>query len=320
MTTTVLTDEAAQLAVSVRAVTAEWALPAAGLSAADSTDFRQHWDAIDELGWTGILDDVDCTSLERLSASADLIDAAGSVVRELARAGIAAPLRQTLVARAAAHEPIASDAIVVDAHAVGVWAPIATVRVDPSGGVHAHTPDYGSTCDIAGRPIARFDSTTTGSAWTPLTVLAQFLLVQEIAGAAEGAIEECRAYVSSRVQFGRPLVKLPAVAQQLGQLTIAQLQLDEAVRVFGRRLRSDSPERIHFAATAARTLACDLAGEIATQTHQLHGALGITAEATLRHRTVLLWADQDEGVSGRSWGLDTVPTTEAELWAFTDPV
>ena len=254
-----------------------------------------------------------------MARSAELIDAAGAVVYELGRVGVALPLRQTLIARAAARDPIATAEIVVDAHAHGVWAPVATMYVDAAGIAHRRMPQPAANCDIAGRPVIRHDDVVSPIGQAPIGVLAQFLLVQEIAGAARGAIEQSRQYVSSRIQFGRALSTLPAVAQQLGQLTITQLQLDEAVRLFGYRLRVGSENRTRFAATAARTLARDVAGTTATQAHQLHGALGITQEATLRHRTVLLWADQDEGLSARTWGVQTLPDSEIDLWTYTDP-
>ncbi|QSE84596.1 acyl-CoA dehydrogenase family protein [Rhodococcus koreensis] len=318
MSTTILTDEAAQLAEIVADVVTTWELPVAGGLVSEAEHFHEQWKVAEELGWTTILDDVDCTSFEALAGSAELIDAAAAATRALAHAGAALPVRQTLVARALAVQPTAPGQIVVSAHSFGVWDPIATVVVGADGTTEARAVPGSVDRDVAGRPLHRTDP-PEDLGDRPDGVLAQFLLVHEIAGAASGAIEQARAYVSSRVQFGRPLIKLPAVAQELGRLTIAQLQLDEAIAEFARRLHTADPERIRFAATAARALAGDVASDVATQAHQLHGALGLTADATLRHRTLLLWADRDEGLHQRSWGGHTLPTREVDLWSLSEP-
>ncbi|MFC9362489.1 acyl-CoA dehydrogenase family protein [Rhodococcus sp. NPDC057014] len=318
MSTTILTDEGAQLAATVADVAATWVLPVAGGLVSEAEHFHDQWKVAEELGWTTILDEVDCTSFEGLTESADLIDAAAAVIRTLAHAGAALPVRQTLVARALASEPIPTGPVVVSAHSFGVWDPIATVFVDSDGTTQDWAAQGSVDRDVAARPLHRpGDLEDLGD--RPDGVLAQFLLVQEIAGAASGAIEQARAYVSSRVQFGRPLIKLPAVAQELGRLTIAQRQLDEAIAEFARRLHTASPDRIRFAATAARALAGEVASDVATQTHQLHGSLGLTADATLRHRTLLLWADRDEGLYQRSWGVHTLPHREVDLWSLSQP-
>ena len=44
-----------------------------------------------------------------------------------------------------------------------------------------------------------------------VTDIAELLLLQEILGAAEGAVAEARRYVTERFQFGRPLIKIPAI-------------------------------------------------------------------------------------------------------------
>ena len=318
MSTTILTDEAAQLAATVAEVAATWQLPDAGGLVSETEHFHDQWKVAEELGWTTILDDVDCTSFEALAESVDLIDAAAAVIRTLAHAGAALPVRQALVARALASEPVTTGPVVVSAHSFGVWDPIATVFVHGDGTTEDRAAQGSVDRDVAGRPLHRTDP-PEDLGDRPDGVLAQFLLIQEIAGAARGAGEQARAYASTRVQFGRPLIKLPAVAQELGRLTIAQRQLDGAIAEFARRLHTVDPERIRFAATAARALAGEVASDVAAQAHQLHGALGLTADATLRHRTLLLWADRDEGLHQRSWGVHTLPTREVDLWSLSQP-
>ncbi|MFC9763456.1 acyl-CoA dehydrogenase family protein [Rhodococcus jostii] len=318
MSTTILTDEAAQLAATVADVVSTWGLPDTGRLVSETEYFHAQWKTAEELGWTSILDDVDCTSFEGLAQSAELVDAAGAVTRALAHAGAALPVRQTLLARSLARQPIATGHIVVSPHSFGVWDPVATAFVGADGTTRDLPTSRPADRDVAARPVYRIDRPDAPGD-RPDGVLAQFLLVQEIAGAAHGAIEQARTYVMSRVQFGRPLIKLPAVAQELGRLTIAQVQLDEAIREFARRLQEGSPERIRFAAIAARALASEVASDVAAHAHQLHGALGLTADATLRRRTLLLWADRDEGLHQRNWGVHSLPRCEIDLWSLSRP-
>ena len=114
-------------------------------------------------------------------------------------------------------------------------------------------------------------------------------------GSAWGAYELTRRYVTEREQFGAPLIKIPAVSTSLAQMAVrirfAQSALDRATTVCAddntpapRRFGAVSAARISTAATA--TL-------VARTSHQLHGAVGITAEYGLHRYTSKLWALRD---------------------------
>lgn len=304
---------------AVSRTVADWTRPRAGAALTTTPAFRHHWEAAVALGWTGILDEGDPTAAATL-ADRELLDAACGAVTALARTGFALPLRQTLVARYAAVTPLPVEAIAVHPTAHGLWQPAATVLVAADGTVSTvGAPQDGgpnTLIDLAGRPYAPV-SETPGAVHHRVTECAQLLLLQEILGAAEGAVREARHYVTQRVQFGRPLIAIPAIRTIVGELEVSLRQLRTAVGEARYRSRNGDERSLAFALMTAREVASTVATEVAGTAHQLHGAMGITEEAGLHWCTRLLWADRDEGLATRDWGLDALPADEAELWAFT---
>ncbi|RVU23250.1 hypothetical protein EOT10_19795 [Streptomyces antnestii] len=310
---------------AVREVVTHLPRPRAGKDLTRTDAFRAQWNTAVELGWTGILDDADFTD-PGSPESRELLDAACGAVTALARAGFALPLRQTLVARYATAEALPADAIAVHPTAYGVWEPAATALVAADGTVSM--PVDGGTADevdLAGRPYRLMYEMGEGGDEAgealPRRVadVAELLLLQEILGAAEGAVAEARRYVTERVQFGSPLIKIPAVRTIAGELTVSLRQLDTAVHEARRRFRAGDEHSLHFALITAREVASAVSTEVTRAAHQLHGAMGITEEASLHWRTKLLWADRDEGVFSRDRGLDALPADEVELWTLTTP-
>jgi acyl-CoA dehydrogenase len=116
-----------------------------------------------------------------------------------------------------------------------------------------------------------------------------------LAGAVEGAYELTRGYVSTREQFGQPLVRIPAVAANLAIMKTAVIQCDAALaRAAGAELAAVASARI-------------IAGRAATQAarigHQLHGAIGVTAEYSLHRFTKRLWAWRDAETTEHDWSV-----------------
>ncbi|UKD56867.1 hypothetical protein L3Q65_09135 [Amycolatopsis sp. FU40] len=281
------------LDVSVTEVIADWDRPG---------DLREHWRIATGLGWTAILDD--------FPDQRELLDAACGAVTALARGGIALPLRQTLVARAAAEVPLSTeDAIAGHPAAQGIWAPIADVLVGADGAPAEAGRDF------AGRPYS-----VSSSPEIPLRVaaLSEILRCQEMLGAAQGAFAEARRYVTERVQFGKPLAAIPAVRTTLGQLKVDVRQLETVTHEVRLRLFGDEAA-LAFALATARAVAAEVAPRIAQTAHQLHGAMGITYEAALHWRTKLLWADCDEGALWGDDGIADIPVDETALWSLTAP-
>jgi acyl-CoA dehydrogenase len=116
-----------------------------------------------------------------------------------------------------------------------------------------------------------------------------------LTGAAEGAYLLTRDYVIARQQFGKPLIRIPAVATNLARMKTAVLQSEVALARAG-------DEQLSSVA-AARVLAGEAATETARLAHQLHGAMGITAEYPLQSYTRRLWAWRDADLDQRAWSV-----------------
>ncbi|MEB8338498.1 acyl-CoA dehydrogenase family protein [Streptomyces endophyticus] len=120
-------------------------------------------------------------------------------------------------------------------------------------------------------------------------------------GAAEGAYELTAAHVTQREQFGAPLLKIPAVAAHLATMRVHLLQAEAALHhardtYCGDASGQPDAARLAAAAATARITAATTATEVARSAHQLHGALGITAEYPLHRYTRRLWAWRDTPV------------------------
>ncbi|MFE3003366.1 acyl-CoA dehydrogenase family protein [Nocardia sp. NPDC059246] len=140
-----------------------------------------------------------------------------------------------------------------------------------------------------------------------------------LVGSVRGAYELTRDYVRTREQFGAPLVKIPAVAAGLAtirtQLLQAETTANRAVEVYSTGASGNSV----LAATAvARIICATSATETARIAHQLHGAMGITAEYPLHKLTTKLWAWRDAVLSESEWarllGETTLEQGENALW------
>ena len=150
-------------------------------------------------------------------------------------------------------------------------------------------------CDdvrLPGSALARLGSAPTAEdARARLGVLRAAALT----GAVEGAYELTRGYVSTREQFGRPLVRIPAVAANLAIIKTSVILCDAALtRACGGTLAAVAAARI-------------IAGRAATQTariaHQLHGAIGVTSEYRLHLFTKRLWAWRDAETTEHDWSV-----------------
>lgn len=119
----------------------------------------------------------------------------------------------------------------------------------------------------------------------------------QMVGAMETVLELSMAHVNTRSQFGRPLAKFQTVQNQLAvavtQVAAAAAALDAAV---------DAPARgFRFAVAAAKVCVGEAAGAVAATAHQVHGAMGFSAEYALQRYTRRLWAWRDEFGSEAVW-------------------
>jgi len=181
--------------------------------------------------------------------------------------------------------------------------------------------------DIAGLPCGHVRLNDTSVAHIPggpaaPAVIDRLGLARSAAllGSAWGAYELTRKYVTEREQFGAPLIKIPAVSTTLAQMVVrirfAQSALDRATAVCA---DGNAPALRRFGAvSAARISTATAATLVARTSHQLHGAVGITAEYGLHRYTSKLWAlrdaDDPEVANCRRLGAKVRTGGEVQLW------
>jgi acyl-CoA dehydrogenase len=110
--------------------------------------------------------------------------------------------------------------------------------------------------------------------------------------AAMRRILECTVeYVSERVQFGRPLGKFQVVQHDVAKIAAQTAAAAAAGDLAAEALANDFDET---PIAVAKARAGEAAGIVAGLAHQLHGAIGVTAEYRLHYLTKQLWAWRDE--------------------------
>ncbi|GII94465.1 acyl-CoA dehydrogenase family protein [Sinosporangium siamense] len=139
-----------------------------------------------------------------------------------------------------------------------------------------------------------------------------------MAGAARRALELAVAYAGEREQFGRPIAKFQAVQQHLaamaGEVLLSKMAVEAAA------LALDTQGDADVAVAAAKLVAGQMAGVVASLAHQIHGAIGFTEEHPLRHSTTRLWAWRDESGNEDEWsgvlGQRVVSEGTGGLWSL----
>jgi acyl-CoA dehydrogenase len=270
------------------------------------------------------------------------------VVRELARAGVSTPIVEASTAAYAVDAAAAGesfDTIVaipdLDVSSKVITADLARVPfVDAASGLVIVTDSSVVTVPLAGESVTvkpghdiadlpdgcvNLDGASVAhilAGPTAPQVIDRLALARSAAllGSAWGAYELTRKYVMEREQFGAPLIKIPAVSTTLAQMAVrirfADSALDRATTVCA---DAHTPELRRFGAvSAARISAAAAATLVARSSHQLHGAVGITAEYGLHRYTSRLWAQRDSDESEfaycRRLGARVRSEGEIELW------
>jgi acyl-CoA dehydrogenase len=229
------------------------------------------------------------------------------------KAGLAIPDDGPLTVATADVEPkhgrIAGTAADVPWPDVGV----VVLAARSSDATYAAVLDRGpaaSTHDLAGEPRGdvSFDLPVGEAVRLPRDVGDELLRrgawarCVQIVGAFDAAVHLTAAHTRERVQFGRPLNKFQAVQHSLAAL-IGEVERSRAATALAIAAANDhgfdSP-RTDYATTVAKVAVGRAVGPVTTIAHQLHGAIGVTAEhqlwlATMRARS---WAD-DFGTTGR---------------------
>ncbi|WP_062380399.1 acyl-CoA dehydrogenase [Pseudomonas abietaniphila] len=136
-----------------------------------------------------------------------------------------------------------------------------------------------------------------------------------MAGALERVLEMTVQYAGERTQFGKPIGKFQVIQQNLALLASHTCAAAAAADLVVRAL-VDGQSAMPIAMAKSRageaaSVACALA-------HQIHGAIGFTAEHRLHFFTKLLWTCRDQGASEAYWnrriGQQLVRADADELW------
>ena len=137
----------------------------------------------------------------------------------------------------------------------------------------------------------------------------------QIGGTAHAVLDLAVQHASERVQFGRTLDKFQAVEHLLARLAADATTISVAADAAVLALVEQAPEAEPVA--AAKAEASTLALEVAKAGHQVHGAIGYTAEHRLGDHTKRLWSWRQELGNELSWhrriaGL--IDDASGQLW------
>ena len=141
----------------------------------------------------------------------------------------------------------------------------------------------------AGAPWPLADAMILRAPQLPASAWTKALATAEIAGLIDAVLAMTLDWTQTRQQFGKPLSKNQAVQHALAQLAAEAAAADAAVGVAALGLPAGHELRV----AAAKARASEAAGLAAAIAHQLHGAIGVTAEHRLHLFTRALWQRRD---------------------------
>ncbi|MDR3663232.1 MAG: acyl-CoA dehydrogenase family protein [Mycobacterium sp.] len=141
--------------------------------------------------------------------------------------------------------------------------------------------------DVVSLPLTIADELTIRGAWCRCI---------QIIGAFDAAAELTVTHTGSRVQFGRPLSTFQAVQHALAAM-LGEIERSRAATILAIRAADQygfGDARTAYAVSVAKVAVGRAVAPVTTIAHQLHGAIGTTAEhplwrATMRARS---WADE----------------------------
>jgi alkylation response protein AidB-like acyl-CoA dehydrogenase len=134
-------------------------------------------------------------------------------------------------------------------------------------------------------------------------LFAAMLCAAKMAGALQAALDLSVEYTRQRQQFGKPLASFQAIQQQLAVFAEEVAAANAAVAAaFGAAdLKARDGGDAWFEIACAK-LRANQAARLATGiAHQVHGAMGFTAEYRLNHLTRRLWKWGSEHGNERYW-------------------
>jgi acyl-CoA dehydrogenase len=124
------------------------------------------------------------------------------------------------------------------------------------------------------------------------------MLAAKMAGALAAALDLSVQYTRERKQFGKPLSSFQAIQQQLAVFAEEAAAADAAA---ASAFRAATRGEAWFEIACAKLRANQAARVSTGIAHQVHGAMGFTAEYRLQHLTRRLWAWGSEHGNERHW-------------------
>jgi alkylation response protein AidB-like acyl-CoA dehydrogenase len=166
----------------------------------------------------------------------------------------------------------------------------------------------------AGAPWPLAEAMISAAPGAPADLWAAALASAEIAGLAETVLALTLEWTQTRQQFGKPLSKNQAVQHSLAQMAAETAAAGAAAGLAGLGLAGDRWAMV----AAAKARASEAAGHVAALAHQLHGAIGVTAEHRLQLFTRALWQRRDVAGSEHHWHtlLGAEVQARGSLWAL----
>ncbi|GAA4538548.1 acyl-CoA dehydrogenase family protein [Pseudonocardia xishanensis] len=213
-------------------------------------------------------------------------------------------------AREAAHVALVADG--PDGCLVGLVEPADLVLAE--GENLAGEPRDDAELDLDAPVWAPLPGSVTGAGIRARAALSRSV---QILGALERTRDITMEFVQQREQFGRPIIRFQAVAQSVAVLA-AEVALTRAAVTRCLRSGASNGPVWEFACGAAKVTASGAAATVAAIAHQVHGAVGITAEYPLHRLTSRLLSWQDDDGTEDEWAAvlgRSLPELGPDPWA-----
>jgi acyl-CoA dehydrogenase len=135
-----------------------------------------------------------------------------------------------------------------------------------------------------------------------LELLGAAMAAMAVAGAFEGALKMCVSYSQDRIAFGRPIAKFQAVQHLLARLAeeTAAVVAAAASAAFALE-QANRPSAAFVDIASAKIRAGEAVNEGGLIAHQVHGAIGFTADHPLHRYVQRMWAWRDQFGREAQW-------------------
>jgi alkylation response protein AidB-like acyl-CoA dehydrogenase len=186
-------------------------------------------------------------------------------------------LQGDLQQRFAGHARHARDSdwvLVADGRGGAALLDLAGVEIQEDGALDPEYPQCWLVLDTV-KVLAEFDA----AAFAAFQREAQILVAAWVTGAAEAAVATTAAYMSTRVQFGRPLSAKQAVRHLLARMRLLQEASSAGI---ARVLRTDEYEHVRDARPVLANALANAAFVLEKSIH-LHGGMGFSWEVPLHY-------------------------------------